>query len=67
MRERERERERERGEGERGGGEGRKDYSLYYYDTFDRFYMNVGSLLLFALLLIGFSMYQLRRQTYDRI
>ena len=42
-------------------------YSLYYYDTFDRFYMNVGSLLLFALLLIGFSMYQLRRQTYDRI
>ena len=42
-------------------------YSLYYYDTLNRFYFNVGSLLLFALLLIGLSMYQLRRQTYDSI
>lgn len=42
-------------------------YSLYYYDTLDRFYGNVLSLLLFALLLILMSMYQLRRQTYDSI
>ncbi len=42
-------------------------YSLYYYDTLDRFYFNVGSLSLFALLMILLSMYQLRRQTYDNI
>ncbi len=42
-------------------------YSLYYYDTLDRFYGNVFSLLFFALLLLLLSMYQLRRQTYDSI
>lgn len=42
-------------------------YSLYYYDTLDRFYFNVGSLSLFTLLMILLSMYQLRRQTYDTI
>lgn len=42
-------------------------YSLYYYDTFDRFYFNLISLLIFALLMIGISMVSLRRQKYDSI
>lgn len=42
-------------------------YSLYYYDTFDRFYFNLGSLLIFAFIMIGISMLSLRRQKYDSI
>lgn len=42
-------------------------YSLYYYDTFDRFYLNVISLGIFALLMIGISIISLRRQKYDSI
>ena len=42
-------------------------YSLYYYDTLDRFYFNVASLLIFALVMIGLSMFSLRRQKYDSI
>lgn len=42
-------------------------YSLYYYDTLDRFYFNVVSLLIFALVMIGISMFSLRRQKYDSI
>lgn len=42
-------------------------YSLYYYDTFDRYYFNLISLLIFALLMIGISMVSLRRQKYDSI
>lgn len=42
-------------------------YSLYYYDTFDRFYFNIISLLIFAFLMIVISMFSLRRQKYDSI
>ena len=42
-------------------------YSLYYYGTFDRYYRNLISLGLFALLMLGISVYQLRRQKYDRL
>ena len=42
-------------------------YSLYYYSTFDRYWMNVISLLIFSAILIGISMVFLRRQRYDSI
>ncbi len=42
-------------------------YSLYYYDTFHRYYFNVISLLAFSFLLIGISAFCLRRQKYDSI
>lgn len=42
-------------------------YSLYYYDTYDRFYFNVFSLLIFSFILIGISIVFLRRQDYDSI
>ena len=42
-------------------------YSLYYYDTLDRFYFNVISLIIFALIMILISMFSLRRQKYDSI
>ena len=42
-------------------------YSLYYYDTFDRFYFNIVSLLVFALAMLAISIFGLRRQKYDSI
>ncbi len=42
-------------------------YSLYYYDTLDRFFLNFFSLLLFATVLIVISVFHLRRQKYDSI
>ncbi len=42
-------------------------YSLYYYDTLDRYYFNVLSLLIFAFIMIGISVCSLRRQKYDSI
>lgn len=42
-------------------------YSLYYYDTLDRYFFNVISLLIFAFVLIGISIVSLRRQKYDSI
>lgn len=42
-------------------------YALYYYDTFDRFYFNVMSLLIFSFIMIGISFLCLRRQKYDSI
>lgn len=42
-------------------------YSLYYYDTLDRYYWNVRSLLIFAFIMIGISYISLRRQKYDSI
>lgn len=42
-------------------------YSLYYYETFDRFYFNVISLLIFSSLCLAISIYCLRRQKYDSI
>lgn len=42
-------------------------YSLYYYETFHRFYFNVISLLIFSLLMVFISFLGLRRQKYDCI
>ncbi len=42
-------------------------YSLYYYDTLDRFYFNIASLLIFALIMLLISVFSLRRQKYDSI
>lgn len=42
-------------------------YSLYYYDTLDRYYFNVISLLIFAFVMILLSIFSLRRQKYDSI
>lgn len=42
-------------------------YSLYYYDTLDRFYFNLASLLIFAFIMISISIFSLRRQKYDSI
>ena len=42
-------------------------YSLYYYDTLDRYIFDIGSLLIFAFVLIGISYISLRRQKYDSI
>jgi len=42
-------------------------YSLYYYETFDRFYFNVISLLIFSSLCLAISIYCVRRQKYDSI
>lgn len=42
-------------------------YSLYYYDTLDRFIFNIASLLIFAFVMIFISYISLRRQKYDSI
>lgn len=42
-------------------------YSLYYYETLDRFYVNVISLFIFAFIMILISIFSLRRQKYDSI
>ncbi len=42
-------------------------YALYYYNTLDRYFINVASLLIFALVMILLSVWGLRRQRYDSI
>lgn len=42
-------------------------YSLYYYDTLDRYMFNIISLLIFSFVLIAISFVFLRRQKYDSI
>lgn len=42
-------------------------YSLYYYDTFSRYYTNVISLLIFSTLMIGISIIQLRKQKFETL
>lgn len=42
-------------------------YSLYYYNTLDRYLFNVGSLIVFSLLMMIISLISLRRQKYDSI
>ena len=42
-------------------------YSLYYYDTFDRYWSDIKSLLIFAFVLMLISFFSLRRQKYDSI
>lgn len=42
-------------------------YSLYYYDTLNRYWFNIISLLIISLILILISVNSLRRQKYDHI
>lgn len=42
-------------------------YSLYYYDTLDRYFFNIASLLIFSAIAITISCISLRRQKYDSI
>lgn len=42
-------------------------YSLYYYDTLNRYILNIISLLIFTLVLVVLSVLRLRRQKYDSI
>lgn len=42
-------------------------YSLYYYDTFNRYYFNLISLVIFSMVMIGISIISLRREAYDSI
>ncbi len=42
-------------------------YSLYYYDTLDRYWFNISSLLIFSVIMILVSYFSLRRQKYDSI
>ena len=42
-------------------------YALYYYETPERFYFNIISLLIFSALMIFISLQGLRRQKYDSI
>lgn len=42
-------------------------YSLFYYDTFNRYYFNVISLLVFSAVMLLISYSSLRRQRYDSI
>ncbi len=42
-------------------------YALYYYDTLDRYWVNVTSLIVFSVIAIIISYISLRRQKYDSI
>lgn len=42
-------------------------YSLYYYDTLERYLLNIGSLLLFSAVMIISSYFFIRRKKYDSI
>ena len=42
-------------------------YSLYYYDTFNRYYFNIISLIVFSMIMLLISYKGLRRQKYDSI
>lgn len=42
-------------------------YSLYYYNTLDRYWINIISLLTISLILIIISILSIRRQKYDNI
>lgn len=42
-------------------------YSLYYYDTLDRYFFNIASLLIFAVIMIAISYFSLRKQRYEEL
>ena len=42
-------------------------YSLYYYDTQNRYWFDIISLLIFSAVMIFLSLISLRRQKYDSI
>ena len=42
-------------------------YSLYYYDSLDRYFYNIISLIIFSVIMIGASYLFIRRKKYDSI
>lgn len=42
-------------------------YSLYYYDTLDRYFLNIEGLIVFSAIMMILSWFSLRRQKYDSI
>jgi len=42
-------------------------YALYYYDTLERYYFNLISLFIFAIMCLVLATLSLRRQKYDSI
>ena len=42
-------------------------YSLYYYDTFDRYWGNIITLVIISLVMISISVYSLRKEQHDRL
>ena len=42
-------------------------YSLYYYESLNRYYFNIISLIIFSLIMIVISIFSLRRKRYDSI
>ena len=42
-------------------------YSLYYYDTLDRYFLNIGGLIIFSITMLVLAWNSLRRQKYDSI
>jgi ABC-2 type transport system permease protein len=42
-------------------------YSLYYYDTLNRFWLDVSGLIIFSAIMVILSWISLRRQKYDSI
>lgn len=42
-------------------------YALYYYDTFDRYWGNIITLVIISGVMIAISVYALRKEQYDRL
>lgn len=42
-------------------------YSLYYYDTLDRFYTNIAELLIFSGIMLAIAILSLRKQKYESL
>lgn len=42
-------------------------YALYYYETLDRYWFDIGSLLVFAALMLVISFWSLKRQRYESL
>lgn len=42
-------------------------YALYYYDTLDRYWGNIITLVIISLVMLAVSVYSLRKEQYDRL
>lgn len=42
-------------------------YALYYYDTLDRYWLNIITLVIISLVILAISVYSLRKEQYDRL
>lgn len=42
-------------------------YALYYYDTFDRYWGNIITLVIISLAMLAVAVYSLRKEQYDRL